>query len=366
VVNKPARGIGDTSLNALTLAARDAGVSLFKAASLPGLENFGLKGAAIGKIRAFCEMMEKAAREAVEGDAYDCARTLASESGLYLFYKADTSVEGQSRFANVEELLNSVKAYMEEIESEAQDEKPQVTLADYLENVSLLSNVDVADDETNNKVALMTVHTAKGLEFPYVFVAGMEENLFPSGGWMLTPQDLEEERRLFYVALTRAKESVSISFADTRMRNGKHESNSPSRFLRELAPQYLDKPLRREDFESRAAASDFDDDAPRGFRWSGQQRWPVKPAMTPSAKPVMMPSAKPAMAATPKPPIIDANFVPDPMTSFKVGDRIEHNRFGAGKILDIMGNIPDLKAKIVFDQYGEKLLLLKFAKIRHR
>ena len=368
VVNKPARGIGDTSLNALTLAARDAGLSLFKAAALPNLEDYGLKGAAIGKIRTFCEMMEKAAREAVEGDAYDCARTLASESGLYLFYKADTSVEGQSRFANVEELLNSVKVYMEEVESEAQDEKPQVTLADYLENVSLLSNVDVADDETNNKVALMTVHTAKGLEFPYVFVAGMEENLFPSGGWMLTPQDLEEERRLFYVALTRAKQAVSISFADTRMRNGKHESNSPSRFLRELAPQYLDKPLRKEDFESRSALDDFDDDAPRGFRWSGQQRWPVKPAMTgkPSSAPARSVTLGPDRASAPKPPIIDANFVPDPMTSFHVGDRIEHNRFGAGKVLEISGNVPDLKAKISFDQYGEKLLLLKFAKIRHK
>ena len=217
--------------------------------------------------------------------------SLASESGIYLFYKADTSVEGQSRFSNVEELLNSVKAYVEEqhgdyrnslVEDGAvQDaslvpdaELPRVTLADYLENVSLLSNVDVAEDETNNKVALMTVHTAKGLEFPYVFVAGMEENLFPSGGWMATPSDLEEERRLFYVALTRAKRAVSLSFAQTRMRNGKHESNAPSRFLKELAPQYLDKPLLKDEM---VAGGALDDERPRfgsgrpdgGFRWSG-------------------------------------------------------------------------------------------------
>ena len=129
---------------------------------------------------------------------------------------------------------------------------------DYLENVSLLSNVDVSDEESANKVALMTVHTAKGLEFPYVYVTGMEENLFPSGGWLLTPQDLEEERRLFYVAITRAKRVVTVSFAQTRMRNGKHESNSPSRFLREIAPQYLDHPLTREDME--AGRRDDDDD----------------------------------------------------------------------------------------------------------
>ena len=409
VVNKPTRGIGDTSLNALIAAAQASRVSLFQAAALPNLESFGLKGAAIGKIQAFCTMMGKAAAEAAQGDAYDAAMSLASESGIYLFYKADTSVEGQSRFSNVEELLNSVKAYVEEqhgdyrnslVEDGAvQDaslvpdaELPRVTLADYLENVSLLSNVDVAEDETNNKVALMTVHTAKGLEFPYVFVAGMEENLFPSGGWMATPSDLEEERRLFYVALTRAKRAVSLSFAQTRMRNGKHESNAPSRFLKELAPQYLDKPLLKDEM---VAGGALDDERPRfgsgravmpdsdrvsgGFRWSGGAgRWPVKPAMTSPGRPAasgpsrpVMPgsdrASQPSRTAEPeRPPLIDPNFVPEPASSFRVGDQIEHNRFGAGKVLEITGQVPDLKAKILFEKYGEKLLLLKFAKIRHK
>ncbi len=409
VVNKPTRGIGDTSLNALIAAAQASRVSLFQAAALPNLESFGLKGAAIGKIQAFCTMMGKAAAEAAQGDAYDAAMSLASESGIYLFYKADTSVEGQSRFSNVEELLNSVKAYVEEqrgdyrnslVEDGAvQDaslvpdaELPRVTLADYLENVSLLSNVDVAEDETNNKVALMTVHTAKGLEFPYVFVAGMEENLFPSGGWMATPSDLEEERRLFYVALTRAKRAVSLSFAQTRMRNGKHESNAPSRFLKELAPQYLDKPLLKDEMVAGGALDDerrrFGSGRPDGgFRWSGGAgRWPVKPAMTSPGRPAasgpsrpVMPgssrgvmsgpdrASQPSRTAEPeRPPLIDPNFVPEPPSSFRVGDQIEHNRFGVGKVLEIGGNVPDLKAKILFEKYGEKLLLLKFAKIRHK
>ena len=370
VVNKPTRGIGDASLNALAGAARDAHCSLFKAASLPDLERFGLKPAAIGRIRGFCTLMEKAAAEAVTGDAYDVAMSLAADSGIYLFYKADTSVEGQSRFANVEELLNSVKAYVEERNGDYRNalvedgavsdaslvpdsELPRVTLGEYLENVSLLSNVDVAEDETNNKVALMTVHTAKGLEFPYVFVAGMEENLFPSGSWMVSPQELEEERRLFYVALTRAQKGVTLSYAQTRMRNGKHESNSPSRFLREVAPQYLDHPLRKEDMVSAEAEEDRG-----GFSWRAAQREtvirPVRP-VSPVARPLPQ-----------KPPVIDAGFVPDPMSSFRVGDLIEHNRFGAGQILEISGNVPDLKAKVRFEQYGEKLLLLKFAKIRHQ
>ena len=370
VVNKPTRGIGDTSLNALAGAARDAHCSLFKAASLPDLERFGLKPAAIGRIRGFCTLMEKAAAEAVTGDAYDVAMSLAADSGIYLFYKADTSVEGQSRFANVEELLNSVKAYVEERNGDYRNalvedgavsdaslvpdsELPRVTLGEYLENVSLLSNVDVAEDETNNKVALMTVHTAKGLEFPYVFVAGMEENLFPSGSWMVSPQELEEERRLFYVALTRAQKGVTLSYAQTRMRNGKHESNSPSRFLREVAPQYLDHPLRKEDMVSAEAEEDRG-----GFSWRAAQREtvirPVRP-VSPVARPLPQ-----------KPPVIDAGFVPDPMSSFRVGDLIEHNRFGAGKVLEISGQVPELKARINFEKYGEKLLLLKFAKIRHK
>lgn len=379
VVNKPARGIGDTSLNALAAAATANQISLFRAAFLENLEEFGLKGAAVAKIRTFCDLILKSGADT--GTAYDVAMTLASESGLYLLYKADTSIEGQSRFANVQELMDSVKAYEEEVQGNyvnalvedgvvqsAEDvpasEIPKVSLGDYLENVSLLSSVDVSEDETRNRVALMTVHSAKGLEFPYVFVAGMEENLFPSGGWLLTPKDLEEERRLFYVALTRAKKVVGVSFARTRMRNGKHESNAPSRFLREIAPQYLDKPLRREDFMATDADHDFSEE-----RSSFGMRWPVKPAMTggvkPSApKPSYQPVSRPPLPDN-RPPVIDANFVPDPMSSFHVGDRIEHNRFGAGEVLEISGRIPELKAKIHFDQYGDKLLLLKFAKLRH-
>lgn len=367
IVNKPTRGIGDTSLNSLAAAAQDSGVSLFAAASLPNLERYGLKEAAIGKIRAFCNIILKASDRIA--DAYDAAMSLAQESGLYLFYKADTSVEGQSRFANLEELLNSVKLFMEDAEEQAVDEAPRVDLSSYLENVSLLSNVDVSDEESANKVALMTVHTAKGLEFPYVYVTGMEENLFPSGGWLLTPQDLEEERRLFYVAITRAKRVVTVSFAQTRMRNGKHESNSPSRFLREIAPQYLDHPLTREDMEGGRRNDDDDEDfGSVGFSWRRGSFGERRPVTVYGSRPAPKPSVTPGKdrASAVKPPVIDANFVPDPMTSFKAGDSIEHNRFGKGKILEILGQVPDLKARVHFDQYGDKLLILKFAKMRHR
>ena len=260
IVNKPARGIGDTSLSALTAAASNHELSLFKAAYAEDLEQFGLKPAAVKKIREFCNMIAGLAHKANEQDAYAMAKKIADDSGLYMFYKLDTSIEGQSRTANVEELVDSIKLfieekngeYLEDLQAEGQvsdgvelseSDFPVVTMGDYLENASLLSAVDVSDEESSNKIALMTVHSSKGLEFPYVFVSGMEENIFPSGGFMASESDIEEERRLFYVAMTRAKKVLQLSFASTRLRNGKHESNSPSRFVKEVDSQYIANPL---------------------------------------------------------------------------------------------------------------------------
>ena len=264
VVNKPARGIGDTSVAALMAAANAHETSLFKAAYAEDLETFGLKAAAIKKIRDFCDMINRLAVRAQKEDAYEVAAAVAMESGLLMFYKGDTSIEGQARTANVEELLNSVKVcveekkneYFEEMQAEGEvaegveltaADLPVVTLGDFLETTSLLSAVDMEDEEeSSNKITMMTVHSSKGLEFPYVFVVGMEENIFPSGGWMASESEIEEERRLFYVAMTRAKKAVAFSFAQTRMRNGKHESNSPSRFVYEVDPQYIANPLTKE------------------------------------------------------------------------------------------------------------------------
>ena len=350
VVNKPARGIGDTSLNALTAAAVAHETSLFKAAFADDLEKYGLKAAAVKKIREFCEMISRLCVRGQKEDAYTVAAALAMESGLLMFYKSDTSIEGQARTANVEELLNSVKNYIDEKHSEQFEELqadgevaegvelsaadlPVVTLGDYLENVSLLSAVDMEDDEeTSNKIALMTVHSSKGLEFPYVFVAGMEENLFPSGGFMASESEIEEERRLFYVAMTRAKKAVNFSFASTRMRNGKHESNSPSRFIREVDPQYISNPLTVESSEDMSS-----DDGDAGFRF-GRRGWgssygrsgavrTERPASRPAPKPA--PAPRPVMRTQTAPKRIpDADFEPTPVLQLRAGQRIEHNRVG--------------------------------------
>ena len=385
IVNKPARGIGDTSLNALAAAAVANETSLFKAAYAENVEQFGLKPAAVKKIREFCEMISRLAVRVPREDAYTVATALAMESRLLMFYRSDTSVEGQSRTANVEELLNSVKAYIDEKHSEYFEEMqadgtvaegvelsasdlPVVTLGDYLENVSLLSAVDLEDDEeTSNKIALMTVHSSKGLEFPYVYVAGMEENLFPSGGFMASESEIEEERRLFYVAMTRAKKAVQFSFASTRMRNGKTESNSPSRFVREVDPQYIANPLSTEIQED--GASDGNES---GFRF-GKRGWNNNSygrsgAVRVEKKEVSPKPASPAVIRRPQPVVAkrvpDSEFEPTPILQLRAGQRIEHNRFGFGQIVEISGSAADMKAKISFDEHGEKILILKYAKIR--
>ena len=238
-VNKPARGIGSTTLQALEQTSRERQLPLFRA------------GFEVPKVKPFCEMIEKLAVLVKSTDAYELAKRIADDSGLYAFFKSDTSVEGQSRTSNIEELVDSVAVFVEERRTEAESsgevdtETLTFTLDDYLENVALLSNADTREDDesANNKVSLMTVHSAKGLEYPYVLITGLEENLFPSLTMLSSRQDVEEERRLFYVAVTRAQKAVTLSYSSSRMRNGKHENNSPSRFIKEIDSRYLENPL---------------------------------------------------------------------------------------------------------------------------
>lgn len=396
VVNTPARGIGDTTLAALGTMANVLGVSLFKAAYSERFAEFGLKAPAVARIRSFCEMISTFASRVSIENANDLLASLSDACGLYASYKSDQSIESQSRAANIEELLNSATQFVEDRQNEYLSEQeadivddseitfPVVTVDEFLESTSLMTSAELAEGEdSTNKIALMTVHSAKGLEFAHVFVTGLEENLFPSGGMLVSPPEIEEERRLFYVAVTRAKKTLALSFAQTRMRNGKHESNSPSRFIREIDTEYIANPLSDSDYEDepRETWGGFGGGSgSRGFGGFGNRRHMGSGYGRSGEVKVMPKAGRPAAPAGPArpsgpspeqirnrplpPKIPDAEFIPVDMTELKVGQRIEHNRFGSGRVLEITGKVPDLKAKIVFDSYGEKILLLKYAKIR--
>ena len=352
--------------------AREKQLPLFKA------------GFEIPKVKPFCEMIEKLALLVKTTDAYELAKKIADDSGLYAFFKSDNSVEGQSRTSNIEELVDSVAVFVEERRAEAESsgeadtESILFTLDDYLENVALLSNADTRDDEENasNKVSLMTVHSAKGLEYPYVLITGLEENLFPSLSMLSSRQDVEEERRLFYVAVTRAQKAVTLSYSSSRMRNGKHESNSPSRFIKEIDSRYILNPLSEEDFAAAESGwggfgsfggfserSYGSSSSPRSYGSSSSPRSEARSfgARTPSRpdNPARV-VRKANTAALP----VDPDFKAVPMNELYEGERVVHNRFGAGLIKSISGGYPDLKAVIDFDEHGEKLLLLRYAKLR--
>jgi len=391
-INLPARGLGDTSMEHLAQAARDNECTLLQAASLDPtrLAAVGLKEGAILKFKAFAEMIGSLSANVRTTDAFTIAAQIGDKSGMLLAMKNDTTPEGQGRFENVEELYNNIKQYTEEeaeYRREMGDDAPGegmevVTLGDFLENIALLSEVEKddmqdPDADNDNKITLMTVHAAKGLEFPYVYVAGMEENLFPSDSMNCSLAEIEEERRLFYVALTRAQTAVSISFAKNRMRWGKSESNNPSRFVREIDPQYLDFPLAENVVEEPEAwggfRGGFRGDFRGGFQrdrmpYRGQSGQSYRPQSTtrpqmPQPKPQPQPSVKPSFSQ-PVRVVPDLDFKPSPISELAEGQRVEHDRFGYGKIISFSDTGINRKAVVEFDKGGCKTLLLKFAKLR--
>ena len=366
VVNKPTRGIGDTSVEALTKAANAHKTSLFKAIWLDDLASFDLKSAAQARLKDFGEKISRLSAKVLTVDANVLAREIADDMGYLDFLKKDTSQEGISKLENVNELLDSIETYVQERTDEALENEQQPTeiaLPDFLENVSLLSNADTsADGDENDKVALMTVHSSKGLEFPYVIIAGMETNLFPSLSMMGSSRDLEEERRLFYVALTRAKKSVVITHCDSRLRNGKTETNELSMFVKEIDPKYLANPPApsRPSFGTSYGRSSAVRYESRTTRPDSASRLDFASRQKPQSP---MPKVQSPRAAAVPPPV-QLDFVPDKMEVFRAGQRVEHNRFGGGRIISLTGEIPELRAEVEFDAYGKKILLLKYAKMR--
>ena len=368
VVNLPARGIGQTSLTRLGEAAAAMGVPLMEMCRHEGLERYDIKGTTASRLRMFAEMIDGFSSRMAVDDAYTLALAVAEGSGYLPSLKADLSVEGISALGNVSELLNGVKEFVDQ-EKEAAEEMGErdalPTLEAYMENVALLTDADNADEEDeNNRVKLMTVHASKGLEFPYVYISGMEENLFPSSMSGSSMDTVEEERRLFYVALTRAEKAVTLSYAGSRFLNGKTSACRPSRFLKEIDAQYLDGTV--EDYSSVSAADDYDDFSYGRGEWDAYRR---KDRPAPSFA-----STGPDMSRLKK--ISHSPQVSQPKTqaaessvsvgdvSLTGGDRVRHDRFGTGTVVSVAGKGQDAKAVVSFDAGGEKTLLLKYARLQ--
>ena len=332
IINKPARGIGDTTVGKLFLEARrtDKPVwEVLRAGTCPDL-NAGTQA----RLKNFCEVIEAFHQSSATDDAHTLALRVAKESGLQAYYFSGHEPEDISKQENFQEMLDGIAGFV----ADNQEQGLGISLSDYLQDASLATDFDRNTVEKDaDCVNMMTIHSAKGLEFPFVFIAGLEEGLFPSEMSAESPRELEEERRLFYVALTRAEKQVVLTFAKSRFRNGKMEFSSPSRFIREIPQQY---------FSNRQRTTD-----------SGQRTSPrIEQRMKPLRPQSSMPFAPRPLPLTPSQNMGQG-------ASLSIGCAVLHERFGRGVVKALEGSGLDAKATVQFENAGTKVLMLRFAKL---
>ena len=354
VINYPARGIGDTTLEKLTVAANHYKRSIFEVMQHLDKIDLKLNKPTIQRLEDFVTMIQSFQVLNQTYDAFDLSSHVARKSGLLQELKKDGTPEGISRIDNIEELLNGIKDF---IEGQKEVEGATGSLTEFLEDISLASDLDKGLPN-EDKVSLMTIHMAKGLEFPHVFIVGLEEDLFPSAMSLNTRSDLEEERRLFYVALTRAEKRAYLSFAQSRYRWGKLTDAEPSRFIEEIDDKYLDfqMPSNPPRFKQFVNGDIFGDPDLSKLRLSK----PV--AGTPPKGPTQeqirkLRKLKPDLAQ----PLEKANLFDNQLVA---GNIVMHERFGKGEIISLEGTGGDRKAEIKFELGGVKKLLLRFAKLK--
>lgn len=358
IINLPKRGIGSQTVAKIVILANEHKVSIWEIVS--HIKQY-MDGRAANAIAAFAELIQSYIIELEAGkDAHEMATHIAKTTGILRELYADKTVEGLARYENIQELLNSIKQFTDN------DEVEDKSLPAFLQTVSLLTTADQEDEDgDHDRVTMMTIHGSKGLEFNHVFVVGLEENLFPSQMMLNNRADLEEERRLFYVAITRAEQNLTLSYAEQRYNWGRLTFCEPSRFLLEIDEQFLNLPKA-----NKPVRKSFDDDSDvissfGGARKSTFQSTSKSAPAPPSAKQRVLNNLKPVNSAKPaaehKP---KGNFVPSNASELKAGIMVEHPKFGFGKItkMDMMGS--SHKATVVFDSHGEKTLLLSFAKLR--
>ncbi|MFC2151564.1 ATP-dependent helicase [Bacteroidota bacterium] len=352
IINYPARGIGQTTLSKIESYANSQNKNVWEVLSEINKIQIGLNAGTIVKIVKFRSLIEGFSEDIKSLDAYDAAMEMAKESGILKDLHNPESHEEQTKYENVEELLNGIKEFVDD--NNDPDFFP--SLDKFMENIALLTNQDTEKDEDFNKVTIMTIHSAKGLEFKHVFLAGLEEDLFPSPMSSGTQKELEEERRLFYVALTRAEESAMITFAKERYKWGVPTSCRPSRFIKEVDEQFLELP---ESFYEKPIS--FTNNI---FEDSSKPRFEKRKPGINSTVPLVNKKLVKLSEASKKIVQSDQAFTPDDPSLIKVGMIIRHAKFGLGEILIIEGSEPNKKAKVNFEVVGEKQLLLKFAKLQ--
>lgn len=348
VLNYPARGIGDTTLNKLVEAATRSGSSLWEVLCEPLAYGVNINKGTHTKLQGFRELIETFIQGAMDKNAYEIGADIVRQSGIMNEICQDRTPENLSRQENVEELVNGMHDFCATRQEEGNE---HILLTDYLAEVSLLTDQD-SDKEEGAKITLMTIHSAKGLEFKNVFVVGLEENLFPSSMCGDSIRGLEEERRLFYVAITRAEEHCYLSFAKSRFKFGKMEFGSPSRFLKDIDARYLflpqgEKMVRKVDESKPAFMSRMRTvmDRPKAQVISA-------PQPTRLLKKVSTVVSRPSVSG-------DASA-----TGLQPGAVIEHERFGIGEVISVVGTGDNCKATVKFRNAGEKQLLLKFARFK--
>ena len=355
IVNYPTRGIGNTTIAKVEEYAKIKDRNLLDTLNDIDKIQIGLNSGAVNKLIQFRNMITKFADDIKSLDAYDAAMGIAMESGILKELNNPESHEEQTKFENVEELLNGIKEFVDD--NESSEEFP--TLDRFMENVALLTNQDNEKNDDFNKVTIMTIHSAKGLEFKHVFLVGLEEDLFPSPMSSGTQKELEEERRLFYVAITRAEETAVISFAKERYKWGIPTSCRPSRFLKEIDEKFLELP--ESFFEQPVSSFNNNDIFENSTKPKFERKKPGTNATVPlvNKKLVKLSEAQRKQATSG-----NENIIPDDPSKIEEGQIVKHAKFGLGEIIKIEGTDPNKKAKVNFEIVGEKQLLLKFAKLQ--
>ncbi len=355
IINLPARGIGKTTIERLIVQADEKQKPIFDMIENPAACGLQLPEGTMNKVTDFVVMIKSFAAQLHMKNAFELAKHIAGSSGLMKELYDDKTPEGVSRFENLEELLNAIKEFTEspranpetgELESNAIR-----TLDEFMQDVALITDADKEDDEHKDRVTLMTIHSAKGLEFPYVFVVGMEENLFPSIQSLNSRADLEEERRLFYVAITRAEQKLTLSYAENRYRWGTPTMCEPSRFITEIPEKFLDLPRRPIP-------------SVKGFSLNDNWSASLDGISLPPRKQTLPGNFKKLTRQRDEVTSTENPSVPSDTSEINIGTEVIHERFGKGKVVGLEGFGPNRKATVFFPEIGQKQLLLRFARLR--